>query len=110
MSEITQRSADVQMSCCDCGREFTFTRGEQAFYAEHRLQAPRRCRACRVTRKTTYTTYADSTRGGKREKFHASCADCGQDALLPFEPQAGRPVYCSACFEACRLAAHHGAR
>jgi hypothetical protein len=78
MSEITQRSADVQMSCCDCGREFTFTRGEQAFYAEHRLQAPRRCRACRVTRKTTYTTYADSTRGGKREKFHASCADCGR--------------------------------
>lgn len=60
MSEPPQGAptADETRSCCDCGREFIFTRGEQAFYAKHGFLAPRRCSACRVTRKTRYTTYA----------------------------------------------------
>jgi CxxC-x17-CxxC domain-containing protein len=26
------------------------------------------------------------------------CSDCGKTTQVPFEPQAGKPVYCSQCF------------
>jgi len=28
----------------------------------------------------------------------AKCTTCGADALVPFKPSAGRPVYCKDCF------------
>ncbi|MGA2527513.1 MAG: CxxC-x17-CxxC domain-containing protein [Smithellaceae bacterium] len=30
--------------------------------------------------------------------FSVKCATCGKDAQVPFEPRAGRPVYCSDCY------------
>ena len=51
---------------------------------------PQRCKACRDARK-------NATRG-PREYFTATCAACGGEARVPFEPKSDRPVYCSDCF------------
>lgn len=43
---------DETIVCLDCGQEFTFTAGEQAFYKEKGLQnKPKRCPSCRMRRK-----------------------------------------------------------
>lgn len=43
---------DITLSCKDCGAEFVFTAGEQAFYAEKGFtNQPVRCPACRKARK-----------------------------------------------------------
>jgi len=45
-------SKDVTIKCRDCGAEFIFTEGEQAFYKEKGLaSAPVRCKACREARR-----------------------------------------------------------
>ena len=44
--------ADKTLICKDCGAEFVFTEGEQAFYAEKGFESePRRCPTCRKARK-----------------------------------------------------------
>lgn len=82
---------DKILVCKECGNEFVFSAGEQEFYAERQLQnEPKRCKACREAKKT-------SSRGA-REFFTATCAACGGEARVPFEPKSDRPVYCSDCF------------
>ena len=81
--------------CKDCGREFTFTAGEQEFYAEKGFQnEPTRCRECRRSRKNGERK--------PREMFDAVCAECGKPTKVPFEPKTDKPIYCSECFEAHR--------
>ena len=44
-------SQDRELTCKDCGTPFTFTAGEQEFYAGKGLvNAPRRCPNCRAPR------------------------------------------------------------
>lgn len=44
--------ADKTIVCKDCGKEFVFTEGEQAFYAEKGFtNDPVRCPECRKARK-----------------------------------------------------------
>jgi CxxC-x17-CxxC domain-containing protein len=43
---------------------------------------------------------------GPREMFDAICAQCGAEARVPFEPVAGRPVYCRDCYGSKRGAGH----
>lgn len=44
--------ADKVLRCKDCGNEFTFTEGEQAFYAEKGFSnEPQRCPECRAIKK-----------------------------------------------------------
>ena len=43
--------SDRTIICRDCGQEFTFTAGEQAFYAERGYSEPQRCSSCRASRK-----------------------------------------------------------
>jgi CxxC-x17-CxxC domain-containing protein len=31
--------------------------------------------------------------------FQVTCDDCGTITEVPFEPRAGRPVYCRSCYE-----------
>ena len=89
--EVFPMYEDKTLKCKDCGNEFVFTAGEQAFYAERGFQnEPQRCKACRDARK-------NSTRG-PREFFTATCARCGGEAKVPFEPKSDRPVFCSECF------------
>jgi CxxC-x17-CxxC domain-containing protein len=34
----------------------------------------------------------------QRKMFQIKCTECGQTATVPFEPTAGKPVYCRTCF------------
>jgi CxxC-x17-CxxC domain-containing protein len=91
---------DKSIQCSDCGTTFTFTADEQELFASRGyVNDPKRCLPCRQARK--------SERGGnggygsdraRREMFPATCAECGKDTEVPFEPREGRPVYCSDCF------------
>ena len=86
---------DKTLTCRDCGTEFVFSASEQQFFAEKGFtNEPQRCKACRDARK-------QNTRGGStgaRQMYDAVCANCGKTCKVPFEPRAGRPVYCSDCF------------
>ena len=84
---------DKTLTCKECGAEFVFSAGEQAFYAEKGLpNEPQRCKACRDKRKNA----------GKpqRELFETTCANCGGVARVPFQPSTDRPVLCSECYAA----------
>lgn len=84
---------DKTLVCKECGNEFTFTQGEQEFYAEKGFtNEPQRCKACRDARKQA------SRNGAARELFTSQCASCGGEAKVPFRPREDRPVYCSECF------------
>lgn len=86
---------DKTLVCKDCGQEFTFTAGEQEFYAEKGFtNEPQRCKACRAARKNA----ARGNEGGERPMYDAVCASCGKECKVPFQPREDRPVYCSDCF------------
>jgi len=34
----------------------------------------------------------------QKTMFEVKCSDCGQAAMVPFKPTAGKPVYCRTCF------------
>ena len=43
--------SDRTLTCRDCGQEFNYTAGEQAFYQERGFSEPKRCPTCRSQRK-----------------------------------------------------------
>jgi hypothetical protein len=43
--------SDQTLECADCRRSFTWTAGEQQFYAERQFSAPKRCAGCREARR-----------------------------------------------------------
>jgi CxxC-x17-CxxC domain-containing protein len=52
------------MTCRDCGKQFTFTAGEQEFYASRGFSEPTRCGECRAARKASRDS---SDYGGGRD-------------------------------------------
>lgn len=91
---------DKTLTCRDCGVQFVFTAGEQAFYAERGFQnEPTRCKACRNARKAATRT---APQGEPREMFETVCAECGKPTKVPFIPKSDRPIYCSECYAARR--------
>jgi CxxC-x17-CxxC domain-containing protein len=103
-----EQYSDIMLTCRDCGNEFAFTAGEQAFYAEKGFtNRPSRCPACRAankTRRDSSLSYSSGNSGGyggaraERQMFPAVCDDCGRDTMVPFQPSGNKPVYCSDCF------------
>jgi CxxC-x17-CxxC domain-containing protein len=119
-------SADQVLHCRDCGVDFTWTSGEQEFYASRGLtNAPSRCPDCRSARKASgggggggrpgggngggYSGGGGGGGyggggggggygGGQREMHEVKCASCGGVARVPFVPRGDRPVYCRDCF------------
>ncbi len=101
-------AGDTTLTCRDCGQNFTFTSGEQEFYASRGFSEPTRCPECRAARKAErgggggggYGSYGGGGGGrGQRQMFSATCSGCGREAQVPFEPRGDKPVYCSDCFE-----------
>ena len=90
--------ADRTLKCRECGADFVFTAGEQAFFAEKGLMNdPQRCPSCRANRRR------ERTGGGVAREMHAVvCAQCGTNTTVPFLPRLDRPVYCSNCFDQVR--------
>jgi len=107
--------ADKTLTCRDCGQPFTFTVGEQEFFASRGFtNEPSRCTECRADRKARR---GDGGYGGgsggygrEREMFSVTCSSCGQEARVPFQPRGDRPVYCSDCFEKQRAGDRGGYR
>lgn len=88
---------DETLTCRDCGRPFTFTAGQQAFFAQKGFtNKPGRCDDCRAAHRAGGG--GSRTGGRAREMFQATCSQCGNVAEVPFEPRTGRPVYCRDCF------------
>ena len=56
--------SDRTLTCRDCGQTFTFTAGEQAFYAERGYSEPQRCSACRAARKAQRNDGGGGSYGG----------------------------------------------
>ena len=109
---------DQWIKCVDCGENFLFTAGEQAFYASKGLtNAPIRCKKCRETRKQQRSEAGSGSRGGgggraggPREMHSATCSSCGTETQVPFMPVSGRPIYCRDCYESHRPGRGEGAR
>ena len=95
--------SDQTLYCRDCNQEFVFTVGEQEFYASHNLtNQPTRCPSCRAARKAQSGGGYGGGRGGSREPrqmYTAICSNCGNEALVPFQPRGDKPVYCSDCYQ-----------
>lgn len=95
---------DRILTCRDCGQDFTFTAGEQEFYASKGLtNAPSRCPTCRAARRSGQSS-SNAPRSSMRsgEHYDTICATCGRPTSVPFVPREDRPVYCSDCFQAQR--------
>jgi CxxC-x17-CxxC domain-containing protein len=101
---------DKQLSCVDCGTDFTFTSGEQERFAQLGFtNEPKRCSPCRAAKKATSGGDGRRSSGGRsgfssgpRQMFPATCAQCGKETQVPFQPRGDRPVYCSDCFSSRR--------
>jgi CxxC-x17-CxxC domain-containing protein len=106
---------DRALTCRQCGANFAFTAGEQAFYATRGLvNEPTRCPGCRNARKATgsqppategYVHYGPfASFGGRtpRQMHPAVCGQCGEMTEVPFAPRGDRPVLCSTCFAGSR--------
>ena len=50
---------DRQLTCLDCGREFTFTSGEQRYFWAKGLSEPKRCKSCRMLRKRSLVSIVE---------------------------------------------------
>jgi CxxC-x17-CxxC domain-containing protein len=96
---------DKSLQCVDCGADFVWTAGEQAFYADKQFtHEPRRCRACKSKRAAARPADPPSAAPppvGPREsvEVQATCSSCGRATTVPFRPSQGRPVYCRGCFQ-----------
>jgi CxxC-x17-CxxC domain-containing protein len=92
---------DKTLTCSDCGTQFTFSAAEQEFFqSKGYTNEPKRCPTCRQARKAERGGPTGGTKS--RQMFPATCAECGKDTEVPFEPREGRPVYCSDCFSKMR--------
>ena len=88
---------DRSLTCRDCAEEFSFSAGEQAFFASKGLtNDPQRCPSCRAAAKRARSNE------GPREFHAAICGACGGQAVVPFAPRNDRPIYCSSCFDKVR--------
>lgn len=104
---------DQTLTCRDCGQHFTFTAGEQRFFAERGFSQPARCPDCRAARKRERSgdslaspvreargIGATSSRSrGERVLYDTICDECGQPAKVPFRPRGDRAVYCRDCYQ-----------
>jgi CxxC-x17-CxxC domain-containing protein len=94
---------DKQLTCSDCGAQFTFSAAEQEFFqSKGYTNEPKRCPTCRQARKAERGGSTGGGGGARRQMYPATCAECGKDTEVPFEPREGRPVYCSDCFSKMR--------
>ncbi|HEU5378444.1 MAG TPA: zinc-ribbon domain containing protein [Ktedonobacteraceae bacterium] len=94
-----ENDQDRILTCRDCGQNFTFTVGEQVFYASRGLtNLPGRCPDCRAARRRGGGSGQSSVSHPRAEQFATICANCGKPTTVPFVPREGRSVYCSDCF------------
>jgi CxxC-x17-CxxC domain-containing protein len=90
---------DKNLTCVDCGAEFTFSAEDQEYHASRGFtNEPKRCSDCRQARKAERGGGGGGYGSSQRQMYPAVCAECGQNTEVPFEPRGDRPVYCLDCF------------
>ncbi len=99
---------DRTLTCIQCGQPFIFSADDQSYHAlKGYTNEPKRCPTCRQSRRDQRGSYSSGGTGGgygggsgyTREMFSVTCANCGKEALVPFQPRGDRPVYCQDCFD-----------
>jgi len=88
----TGNFTDQTLVCKDCGKQFTWTAGEQQFYAEKGFNNP-------PTRCPEDRSRAKSDRMQNRQMYPITCSSCGKQDTVPFEPRGDKPVLCRDCFQ-----------
>ena len=87
---------DQVLTCKDCGKQFTWTVGEQEFYQQKGFtNPPSRCPEDRAKKKAEMN--------GTRASYPITCSNCGKQDTVPFEPKGDRPVLCRDCFKKQRM-------
>jgi len=94
---------DKSIQCSNCGATFTFSAEDQEFFQKKGFtNEPKRCPSCRQARKSERggggSYGGSSSYGSPRQMFPATCASCGKQTEVPFEPRGDKPVYCSDCY------------
>lgn len=72
-----EKAVDKTLTCRACGKDFTFTVGEQEFFAKKGLSQPNRCKQCREE--------------NRRQNSRPICSECGLEL--------GTSAYCSTCVQ-----------
>jgi CxxC-x17-CxxC domain-containing protein len=95
---------EKSLICSDCGASFPFTVQDQERFASMEFtNEPKRCSWCRAARKIQLNSKDIGGSGSysyspRRQLFPATCAQCGKNTQVPFQPRSGKPVYCSDCY------------
>ena len=91
---------DRNIGCVECGEEFVFSADDQQYHSERGYSDPKRCPSCRAARRSQNSGGGGGGGGFRSDRpmFTTTCAQCGQEAQVPFEPRGDRPVYCNSCF------------
>lgn len=91
---------DMTLTCKDCGQSFVWSVDEQEFYKQKNFSAPLRCKDCRVKARQRFNggNGGNGGGGGSRQSFPITCANCGAQDTVPFQPRGDRPVLCRNCF------------
>jgi CxxC-x17-CxxC domain-containing protein len=88
---------DKTLRCVDCGSEFTWTAGEQLFFADKQFKnEPKRCKGCKTKRASRATSGPSMS---SRVETQTNCSACGKETTVPFRPTQGRPMFCKECFQ-----------
>src|ERR1700691_5381881 len=99
---------DETLNCVDCNSPFTFSAGEQEFFAAKGFtNKPNRCPDCRAARKAQRAGAGGgggSCSGGggygggggarpQREMFEVTCSNCGGEGTVAFPTRGDKAVY-----------------
>lgn len=87
---------DMTLNCKDCSQSFVWTADEQEFYSQKNFSAPLRCKDCRAKARAKFN---GGNGGGSRQSYPITCANCGAQDTVPFQPRGDRPVLCRNCFK-----------
>lgn len=83
--------SDQWLICVECGRQFLWDAGEQAWYHVNKLEhPPKHCKVCRDRRR-------DKQHTEPRKYSRVNCERCGSLTFVPFVPHGIKPVYCRPC-------------
>jgi len=90
---MAEEFQDKKIRCLECNQEFTWTAGEQRFYAEKGLKnTPKSCPSCR-------------SKHGREDSIEVICEKCGSKGHIKVKKQEvkqirNKPVICQKCFDA----------
>jgi CxxC-x17-CxxC domain-containing protein len=88
---------DKWLICVDCGQQFLWDAGEQAWFIGNHLEnRPKRCKKCRDQRR-------DERMHQPRPSVQVNCSQCGAPTYVPFVPRGTKPIYCRMCLTAVRV-------